>query len=194
MVKREPQPVNGTQKIHQEMNVIAIITKLNEVINVMRSFDIEVNLGYIYVIIGQVEEWINFLEDENNGLPMMMKLLISIHGKLENTNKGIKLLSNQYGEVSKSIAMGDEKLTQNIGNLVNQQNVVIKVSNRHLKEIKDRLQQIENKPDPPAIGDIEALILKQSEMRIDGEDRTIQHDSKGHNTSIRCWWLCSSDT
>ena len=56
MVKREPQPVNGTQKIHQEMNVIAIITKLNEVINVMRSFDIEVNLGYIYVIIGQVEE------------------------------------------------------------------------------------------------------------------------------------------
>ena len=117
---------------------------------------------------------------------MMMKLLISIHGKLENTNKGIKLLSNQYGEVSKSIAMGDEKLTQNIGNLVNQQNVVTEVSNRHLKEIKDRLQQIENKPDPPAIGDIEALILKQSEMRIDGEDRTIQHDSKGHNTSIRC--------
>ena len=58
-------------------------------------------------------------------------------------------------------------MTKNIGNLVNQQKAVIEASNSHLKVIKNHLQGIESKPAPPAIGEIEAIIPKQSEMRID---------------------------
>ena len=42
------------------MNVTPIITELNEVITLMKSFDIEVNLGNIYGTISQVTERINF--------------------------------------------------------------------------------------------------------------------------------------
>ena len=82
-------------------------------------------------------------------------------------NNGIMLLSIQYAEVAKSIATGDERMIQNIGNLINQQNSVIKKNNRYWNRIKYRFQGIENKPDPPAIADIEALIQRQSEIRID---------------------------
>ena len=145
-----------------------IITKLNEVIKVMKSFDIQVNLGNIYKAINHIAKRINFLQDERQGYPMMLNLLRNANAKLENTNQGIKLLSNQYAEVAKSIATGDDRIIQNIGNLVNQQKAVIQESNRHLQRIEARLQGIENKPDPPAIADIQALIPTQSEMRIDG--------------------------
>ena len=58
-------------------------------------------------------------------------------------------------------------MIQNIGNLVNQQKAVIEESNRYLQQVEAHLQGIEYKPDPPAIADIQAMIPKQSEMRID---------------------------
>ena len=167
MVKPEPQAVNVVQEIHQEMNVTAIINKLDEVIKVMNSFDIQVNLGNIYGAMNQVAERINFLQDRDNGLPMMTNLLKNVSAKLTNTNNGIKLLSDRYGEVIRSIATGNENLVRDIGNLVNQQKAVIEESNQHLNRIEYHLQGIENKPDPPAIADIVALIPRQGEMRID---------------------------
>ena len=167
MVKPEPQAVNVVQEIHQEMNVTAIINKLDEVIKVMNSFDIQVNLGNIYGAMNQVAERINFLQDRENGLPMMTNLLKNVSAKLTNANNGIKLLSDRYGEVIRSIATGNENLVRDIGNLVNQQKAVIEESNQHLNRIEYHLQGIENKPDPPAIADIVALIPRQGEMRID---------------------------
>ena len=167
MVKPEPQPVNVVSQITQEMDVSSIIKKLDEVIVVMNSFDIQVNLVNIYGAINKVAERINFLEDEKKGYPMMMKLLEGVQAKLTNTNQGIRLLSNQYAEVARSIATGDEKIVKSIGDLVNQQKAVIQESNRYLQRIETRLQGIENKPVPPAIPDIQALIPRQSEIRID---------------------------
>ena len=91
----------------------------------------------------------------------------SVNSKLEKTNEGIRLLYEQYAELARSIETGDVKIAQNIGNLVNQQKAVTEESNRHLQGIKNHLQKIESKFNPPAIGEIEALISLQSEMRID---------------------------
>ena len=44
---------------------------------------------------------------------------------------------------------------------------MIEESNRYLQQVEAHLQGIENKPDPPIIVDIQALIPTQSEMRID---------------------------
>ena len=168
MVKPEVQPVNVTNQIVQRMNVKPIIAKLNEVIAVMNSFDIQVNLGNIYNAIAYVAQRINFLEDKDKGYPKMLELLEGVQTKLTNTNDGIKSLSDKYAEVATSIATGDDNLIQKIGDLVNQQKAVIEESNRYLQGVEARLQGIENKPDPPAIADIQALIPTQSEMRIDG--------------------------
>ena len=167
MFKREQHPVNVTNEIHHEMNMTAITNKLEEVITVMNSFDIQVNLAGIHSAIDGIAQRINFLQDEKKGLPNMLKLLEGVQVKLKDTNDRIKLLSDKYAEVAKSIETGDDKLIQNIGDLVNQQKAVIEASNRHLKTVETRLQGIENKPDPPAITDIKSLIPKQSEMRID---------------------------
>ena len=182
LVKHESHPLNISSEIYREKEVVPLhlettgaplITKLNKVITMMKSFDIQVNLGNMYEAINLVVERINFLEDEKKACPMMLKLLENLNAKLENTNQEIKLLSIQYAEVTRSIATGDETLTQIIGNLVNQQKAVIEESDKHLKTVETRLQGIENKPDPPAIADIEALIPRQSEegtpspMRID---------------------------
>ena len=48
LVKPETQPVNVTNEIVQQMDVSSIIAKLNEVIAVMNSFDIQVNLVNIH--------------------------------------------------------------------------------------------------------------------------------------------------
>ena len=169
MVKPEVQPVNVTNQIIQQMDVKPIIKKLNEVIAVMNSFDIQVNLVNIYNAIAYVAQRINFLEeDKDKGYPKMLELLNGVQTKLTNTNDGIKLLSENYAKVVESIATGDEKLSKEIGDLVNQQKAVIEESNKYLKGVEARLQGIENKPDPPAIADIQALIPTQSEMRIDG--------------------------
>ena len=168
MVKPEVQPVNVTNQIVQRMNVKPIIKKLDEVIAVMNSFDIQVNLVNIYNAIAYVAQRINFLEeDKDKGYPKMLELLEGVQTKLTNTNDGIKLLSENYAKVVESIATGDEKLSKEIGDLVNQQKAVIEESNRYLQGVEARLQGIENKPDPPAIADIQALIPTQSEMRID---------------------------
>ena len=168
MVKPEVQPVNVTNQIVQQMDVKPILEKLDEVIAVMNSFDIQVNLGNIYNAIAYVAQRINFLEDKDKGYPKMLELLEGVQTKLTNTNDGIKLLSENYAKVVESIATGDEKLSKEIGDLVNQQKSVIEESNRYLQGVEARLQGIENKPDPPAIADIQALIPTQSEMRIDG--------------------------
>ena len=87
MVKPEVCPVNVTQDIHQEMNVTSLINKLDELITVMNSFDIQANLGNIYNAIAYVTERINFLEDKKKGYPKMMYLLANDNSRLTNTNQ-----------------------------------------------------------------------------------------------------------
>ena len=164
MIKPEPQSVNVTNEIHQEMDVTALITKLDGVITVMNIFDTQVNLGNIYGAITQIAQQINFLQDEDKGYFMLINLLRSVHAKLENTDKGIRLLSTHYGEMTRNIATGGDKLIQNIGNLVNQQKAVIDESNKQWNSIEARFQGIENKPDLPAIADFQAMIPRQREM------------------------------
>lgn len=168
MVIPETQPVYVTNQIVQQMDVKPILEKLDDVIAVMNSFDIQANLVNIYTVVTQVAERINFLEDAEKGYPKMLELLNGVNDKLQNANQEIKLLSDQYAELARSIAIGDDKLIQNVSNLVNQQKAVIENSNQYLQQVEARLQGIENKPDPPAIADIVAMIPRQSEMRIDG--------------------------
>ena len=92
----------------------------------------------------QVAQRNNSLEVEDKGYLIMMKLLRSVYTRLENTNQGIKLLSEWYTKLANSIATEDDKLEESIGNLVNQQKAVIEEGNKEIKEIKDRLQGIEN--------------------------------------------------
>ena len=184
LVIPEPQPVNVTNQIVQQIDVSSIIAKLDEVIAVMNRFDIQTNLANIHETISKVAEHINFLEDEETGYPRMLELLNGIQAKLEDSNDGIKLLSDNYAEVVKSIAIGDDKLLQNVSNLVNQQKAVIQESNRYLQRIETRLQGIENKPDPPAIADIVAMIPRQSEMRIDGLTEFMKNQ---YNDFLKQW-------
>ena len=193
MIKPESRHVDISSEVVQEMNapppvvnldVAPIINKLNEVIRVMKSFDIQTNLGNIYRVVTQVAQRINFLQDAQNGYPKMLNLLKDVNTKLQNTNDGIRLLSNQYAEVAKSIATGDDKLIQNVSNLINQQKAVIQESNRYLQGIEARLQGIENKPDPPAIADIVAMIPRQSEMRIDGLTEFMKNQ---YNDFLKQW-------
>ena len=197
MVKPETQPVNVTNEIVQQMDVSSIIAKLNEVIAVMNNFDIQVNLANIHGAINKVAQRINFLEDEKTGYPKMLNLLKNVNTKLQNTNKGIKLLSDRYAELSTSIATGDDKIVQSISNLVNQQKAVIEESNQYLQQVETRLQGIENRPDPfvslqgieiksnpPAIPDIEPLVPTQSEMRI---DELMKFMEKQYNDFLQKW-------
>ena len=59
--------MNVTNEIVQQMDVSSIIAKLNEVIGVMKSFDIQTNLGNIYRVVTKVAQRINFLEDAQKG-------------------------------------------------------------------------------------------------------------------------------
>ena len=93
-----------------EMNVASIISKLNEVITVMKNFDIQVNLGNIYGTINQIVQQFNFLQDAKRNYPMMMKLLANVNSRLTITNQGIKLLSATYAEVAKNHSMYSNSL------------------------------------------------------------------------------------
>ena len=65
-----------------------------KLITVMKCFDIQVNQSNIYGAMNQVAQRNNSLEVEDKGyLILMMKLLRSVYTRLENTNQGIKLLS-----------------------------------------------------------------------------------------------------
>ena len=77
------------------------------------------------------------------------------------------MISAKYAEVATSIVTRNESLIQNIGDLVNQQKSVIEESNRYWNHVEARLKGVENRPNPSAIPDIQALIPTQSEMRID---------------------------
>ena len=110
IIKPEPQPLNVTNEIIQQMDVKFIINKLDEVIIVMNSFNIEVNLGNIHGAINQVAKQINFLEDEEKGYLKILKLLEDVQAKLKDSNEGIKLLSDKYAEMAKSIVTGNESL------------------------------------------------------------------------------------
>ena len=184
MVKPEVQPLNVTNQIVQKMDVKPILEKLDDVIAVMNSFDIQTNLGNIYRVVTQVAERINFLEDAEKGYPKMLDLLNGVNDKLQNANQEIKLLNDRYAVLARSIATGDDKLIQNVSNLVNQQKAVIQESNRYLQGIEARLQGIENKPDPPAIADIVVMIPRQSEMRIDG---LIEFLKNQYNDFLQQW-------
>ena len=95
LIKPEQQPLNVTNQIVQQMDVTSIINKLDEVITVMNSFDIQVNLGNIYNAIAYVSHQINFLEDEKTGYPKMLELLGGVQEKLDGSNDGIKLLNDK---------------------------------------------------------------------------------------------------
>ena len=79
LIKPEQQPLNVTNQIVQRMDVKPIIEKLDEVITVMNSFDIQVNLVNIYRVVTQVAERINFLEDAEKGYPKMLELLNGVN-------------------------------------------------------------------------------------------------------------------
>ena len=65
-----------------------------KLITVMKCFDIQVNQSNIFGAMNQVAQRNNSLEVEDKGyLILMMKLLRSVYTRLENTNQGIKLLS-----------------------------------------------------------------------------------------------------
>ena len=184
LIKPEQQPLNVTNQIVQQMDVKPIIEKLDEVITVMNSFDIQVNLVNIYRVVTQVAERINFLEDAEKGYPKMLELLNGVNDKLQNANQEIKLLNDRYAELARSIATGDDKLIQSIGDLVNQQKAVIENSNQYLQQVEARLQGNENKPDPPAIADIVAMIPRQSEMRI---DELLEFMKNQYNDFLKQW-------
>ena len=133
LVIPEPEPLYVTNQIVQQMDVPSIITKLDEVIEVMQSFDIQVNLGNIFDAIYDVADQFSFLEDKEMGYPKMMKLLEDVQTKLKDSNDGIKLLSDKYAKLATCIATRDDKLFQSIGDLVNQQKAEIQESNRYLK-------------------------------------------------------------
>ena len=63
MIKPEQHPVNVTNQIIQQIEVTSIIVKLEEVIDVINSFDIQVNFASIHSAIAGVAQRINFLED-----------------------------------------------------------------------------------------------------------------------------------
>ena len=167
-----------------ELDVAPLIAKLDEVIRVMKSFDIQTNLGNIYRVVTQVAQRITFLQDAQNGYPKMLELLNGVNDKLQNTNQEIRLLNDRYADLAKSIATGDDKLIQNVSNLVNHQKAVIQESNQYLQRIETRLQGIENKPDPPAIADIVAMIPRQSEMRI---DELLEFMKNQYNDFLKQW-------
>ena len=77
-----------------ELDVAPLIAKLDEVIRVMKSFDIQTNLGNIYRVINQVAQRINFLQDAEKGYPKMLNMLNDVNTKLQNTNQGLRLLSD----------------------------------------------------------------------------------------------------
>ena len=79
LIKPEQQPLNVTNQIVQKMDVKPILEKLDEVITVMNSFDIQVNLVNIYRVVTQVAERINFLEDAEKGYPKMLELLNGVN-------------------------------------------------------------------------------------------------------------------
>ena len=56
MIKPEQQPVNVTNEIIQQIEVTSIIEKLEEVIDVMNSYDIQTNLASIHEAIDGVAE------------------------------------------------------------------------------------------------------------------------------------------
>ena len=114
----------------------------------------------------------------------MLELLEGVQAKLKDTNDGIKLLSDKYAELARSIATGDDKLIQKIGDLVNQQKAVIEESNRYLQQVETRLKGIEDKPDPPALADIVAMIPSQSEMRIDDLTKFLKNQC---NAFLKQW-------
>ena len=61
---------------------------------------------------------------------------------------------------------------------------MIEESNRYLQTVETRLQGIENKPDPPAIADIVAMIPRQSEMRIDELTEFMKNQ---YNSFLKQW-------
>ena len=94
------------------------------------------------------------------------------------------MLSVKYAEVATSIATGNESLIQNTGNLVNQQNAVIEESYRYWNHVEARLKGVENRPNPSAIPDIQSLIPKQNEMRI---DELTEFMTKQYNHFLQQW-------
>ena len=64
-----------------------------KLITMMKCFDIQVNQSNIFGAMNQVAQRNNSLEVEDKGYLIMMKLLRSVYTRLENTNQGIKLLS-----------------------------------------------------------------------------------------------------
>ena len=105
-MKESPPPLDD------KLDVAPLINKLNEVITVMKSFDIQANLGNIYKAIALVAQRINFLQDAQKGYPMMLNLLKDVDAKLENANDGIRLLSNRYAELAKAYDEINKRLVE----------------------------------------------------------------------------------
>ena len=74
---------------------------------------------------------------------------------------------SRYTEVAKSIATDDDKLIQNVDNLINQQKDVIAESIRHWNEVDDFMRLLKN-----LRGGITQIVKRHAKVDIDNKEQT----------------------
>ena len=126
----------------------------------MDGFIIATNMHKVYGTLETIAERINYLEDKEEGLPMLNKLLSDIDKKVKTQGDALAKLNEQYANVIKDIATGDDSLMKNVIDLVNSQKSLIDASNKQIEEVKS---VVPNAPETPPI---EAIVPKQTEMKI----------------------------
>ena len=73
---------------------------------------------------------------------------------------------SRYTEVAKSIATDDDKLIQNVDNLINQQKAVIAESIRHWNEMDDFMRLLKN-----LRGGITQIVKRHAKVDIDSTEQ-----------------------
>ena len=91
-------------------------------------------------------------------------------------------LNSRCTAMASSIATDDDKLIQNIDNLVNQQIAVIEESNRHLNEIDDFMRLLKN-----LRGGITQIVKRHAKVDIDStEQATANSEGIYYSTPTTC--------
>ena len=75
-------------------------------------------------------------------------------------------LNCRHADVARSIATDDDKLIQNIDNLVNQQIAVIQERTRHLNEMDDFIRLLKN-----LRGGITQIVKRHAKVNIDNKEQ-----------------------
>ena len=156
----KPLNVANTVQQIQTFDNTEILKKLDDIITMMDGFIIATNMHKVYGTLETIAERINYLEDKEEGLPMLNKLLSDIDKKVKTQGDALAKLNEQYANVIKDIATGDDSLMKNVIDLVNSQKSLIDASNKQIEEVKS---VVPNAPETPPI---EAIVPKQTEMKI----------------------------